>query len=135
VEHDVEAINALGENSSCSSLQQDDKSIVKQLIETIPASLTAHQQSQVDTDFASNFNNLGRTNILTHRIETTGTPVWQGIRHVPQLQKEAVKKLLEELKEKAIILPSKSPWVSPIVLVPKNNGSICLCVDHRKVNE
>jgi len=85
--------------------------------------------------FASNSNDLGCTDILTHRIETTGSPIQQGIRRVPQPQKEAVKKLIDELKEKNIISPSKSPWASPVVLVPKKDGSICLCIDYRKVNE
>ena len=47
MEHNIEAINALTESSSCSFLQQDDQSIVKQLMEAIPANLTEHQQSQV----------------------------------------------------------------------------------------
>ena len=47
--------------------------------------------------------------MLTHQIETTDVPVQQGIRRVPQPQKEAVKKPLKELREKAIISPSKSP--------------------------
>ena len=96
----------------------------------MPANLTEHQQSQVHAllvqyahMFASNSNDLGRTNILTHWIETRGVPVRQDIRRVPQPQKEAVKKLLEEPREKAIISPSKSPWASPIVLVPKKDGS------------
>ena len=31
--------------------------------------------------------------------------------------------------------PSSSPWASPIVLVPRKDGSICLCVDYHEVNE
>lgn len=46
-----------------------------------------------------------------------------------------VRKLLDELKEKGIISPSKSPWASPIVIVPKKDGSIQLCIDYHKVNE
>ena len=73
--------------------------------------------------------------MLTHRIETTGAPIRQGIRRVPPPQREEVRKLLDELKKKGIISPSKSPWASIIVIVPKKDGSIRLCIDYRKVNE
>ena len=85
--------------------------------------------------FASISSDLGRINVLTHWIETSGTPVRQGIRQVLQPQREKVKKLLDDLREKVIISPSKSPRASPIVLVPKKDGSIHLCIDYHKVNE
>ena len=85
--------------------------------------------------FATTTGDLGRTSIITHCIDTTGAPIRQGIRRIPPLQREAIKKLLDEMKEKSIVSPSNSPWASPIVIVPKKDGSIRLCIDYRKVNE
>ena len=34
-----------------------------------------------------------------------------------------------------VIVPSKSPWISPIVLTLKKDGSSRLCIDYRKLNE
>ena len=39
------------------------------------------------------------------------------------------------MQQKEIIVPSKSTWASPIILVPKKDGSVWFCVDYRKANE
>ncbi|KYO18553.1 hypothetical protein Y1Q_0014813 [Alligator mississippiensis] len=39
------------------------------------------------------------------------------------------------MKTMGIIEESRSPWRSQVVVVPKTNGSIKLCIDYHKVNK
>ncbi|KAL3689878.1 hypothetical protein R1sor_016187 [Riccia sorocarpa] len=49
---------------------------------------------------------------------------------------ETVKKEIDKLKEADFIYPVKEyDWLSPIVIVPKKNGKLRVCVDYRKLNE
>ena len=45
--------------------------------------------------------------------------------------KEAIEKMLE----RGTIRESNSPWTSPVVLVPKKDGSVRVYVDYRSVND
>ncbi|GBN09022.1 Transposon Tf2-6 polyprotein [Araneus ventricosus] len=49
-------------------------------------------------------------------------------------KKELLKKELESLLAEGIIEECESPYASPVVLVPKPNGSIRLCIDYGKLN-
>jgi len=42
---------------------------------------------------------------------------------------------LKEMLDKGYIMPSVSPWVAPISLVKKNNGTLRLCIGYRKLNK
>ena len=79
---------------------------------------------------------LGRTSILSHHIETGDVqPIRQHPRRVPLPHRGTVQDLLKDMLEKKVISPSKSPWASPIVLVKKKDGTTRFCVDYRRVND
>jgi hypothetical protein len=42
--------------------------------------------------------------------------------------------MVNELLEQGVVRPSKSPYASPTLLVPKSGGGFHMVVDYRKVN-
>ena len=43
-------------------------------------------------------------------------------------------KEVQRIEEMAVVQPFKSDWASPVVMVPKTDGTERFCVDFRKVN-
>ncbi len=77
----------------------------------------------------------GRTNLIQHHIETEpGVVVRSRPYRLPEHKKKVVQSELEAMLEMGVIEESHSDWASPIVLVPKTDGSVRFCVDYRKVN-
>ena len=68
---------------------------------------------------------LGQTGRVQHKINTgTAPPKRQQVRRIPQFRRQEAKKLLDDMLGRNVIQPSNSPWASPVVLVPKKDGSL-----------
>lgn len=85
---------------------------------------------------------LTSTKTLTHKIPlyTDSKPVNIKPYRIPESQKDEVKGQVKKLLDDGIISPSRSPWSSPILIVPKKddihgNKKWRLVVDYRKLNE
>ena len=87
-------------------------------------------------EFTDIFSNQpGRTALAEHRIILKADkPIRQQAYRIPHAYRERVKEELREMEETGIIRKSNSEWASPLVVVPKKDGSLRLCVDFRKLN-
>ena len=73
---------------------------------------------------------------VQHRIRTTTEdPVCVRQWRLPQVTREIIQKEVEQMLAQGVIEPSNSPWLSPVVLVRKKDGSYRFCVDYRAINK
>ena len=90
-------------------------------------------------EFPDLFDGIGKVKekrIHLH-IDQTVTPKQQPQRRIPFHVRKDVEKELERLERLDIIecIEGPTPWVSPIVMVPKKSGEIRICVDMREANK
>lgn len=70
-----------------------------------------------------------------HVIDTgESKPIRCHPRRVSEAERIIISEHVRKMLEAGVITPSKSPWNSPVVLVPKKDGSMRFCVDFRKLN-
>ena len=126
------------ENKGVSSLKRQ---MLGTMVEECASNLAVDQKEQLFqllleyADIFADEGELGRTDRITHSIETgSAPPIRQPVRRVPVCQRKELKELLTDMEEKDVIRPSSSPWASPIVLVKKRDGTRRFCVDYRKLN-
>ncbi|KAI2662301.1 Retrovirus-related Pol polyprotein from transposon 17.6 [Labeo rohita] len=92
-----------------------------------------HLVSQFQDVFSSR---PGQTNVVQHDIRTPpGVIVRQRPYRVPEARRQAIEEEVQEMLKLGVIEPSRSPWSSPIVMVPKPDGTLRFCNDFRRLNE
>ncbi len=84
--------------------------------------------------FANSMNQLGKTNIVKHNIDTKGEPFALHHYRTPITLRPLVKQHIDEMLDHGIIRPSTSPYRSPVVMVKKKTGDLRFCVDYRRLN-
>ena len=74
---------------------------------------------------------------VTLHIDESVPPIAQATRRIPFYIKKVVAKERINLEEQEIIekVEGPTPWVSPLVIIPKKNGEICLCIDMKRANK
>ncbi|CAM5130313.1 unnamed protein product [Eretmochelys imbricata] len=80
-------------------------------------------------------NQPGRTNLTVHRVQTgLHPPIRCSPFRVTGKTAQDLEREVRDMLALGVIQPSASPWASPVVLVPKKDGSISFCVDYGKLN-
>ena len=79
---------------------------------------------------------LGCTDTFTMSIDTgSHTPFKHKPYHTSLTKRKIVDDAIDDMLQANIIMPSNSPWASPIVVVDKKDGSKRFCVDYREFNK
>ena len=116
-------------------IQQLDESVRKSKC-SVPfqARLSDMFQRNLST-FALNDLELGRTNIVKHKVDTQGhDPIYQRPRRNTHSSRAIEEEHINKMLTQGAIIPSCSPWSSPVVIVPKKDGSLRFCIDFRRLN-
>ena len=85
-------------------------------------------------DVLSSFPN--RTDQIQHDIKLlTSEPIRTKGYFIPYKTHSVMETDIQDMLDLGVIEPSISPYSSPIVLVPKKDGSVRFCIDFRKLNK
>ena len=85
--------------------------------------------------FALQDRELGYTDVVKHSMDTGDHhPIRQPVRCIPFVYRKDIAKMFRDMEKQGVVRPSCSPWASPVVLVPKKDGTKRFCVDYRKLN-
>ena len=79
---------------------------------------------------------LPAAKLLEHFIDTQGhPPIKQKTHRMSVKVCDKFIKITDQLMDQELVEPCNSEWCNPVVMLRKGDGSYCLCIDFRKVNE
>ena len=119
-------------NSVEKKLNESEKFNSKQ----IPTRLRPLIESYKNTLFSNKIGKMKNYQVQLH-INKNIPPVAQRERRIPFALRERVKQELEKLEKQGIVEDvtcEPTPWLSPLVIVPKGKSSIRVCLDMRNAN-
>ena len=79
----------------------------------------------------------GHTNKTKHKIvlkDPDTPPFKEWFHRIPPPQLDEVREHLKLMLDAGVVQPSNSPWCNAVVLVRKKDGSLCFCIDFRRLN-
>ncbi|KAL0159094.1 hypothetical protein M9458_047170, partial [Cirrhinus mrigala] len=112
-------------------------SLTDPVVVNVNPHLSAAQKAELVGQFSDVFSSRpGQTNVIQHDIRTPpGVIVRQWPYRVPEAHRQAIEEEVQEMLKLGVIEPSRSPWSSPIVMVPKPDDTLRFCNDFRRLNE
>ena len=122
--------------------EKDSEVVVKEILESHANKLNRTQLLELEKIlnrfkliFSRSSTDVGCIKDVKHEIDTGNQkPIAINPRRIPIHVEGKVDELVEDLEQKDIIVKTVSPWNFPIVVVPKKNGNIRMCVDYRQLN-
>ena len=77
----------------------------------------------------------GQTDLVEMEIDTGSTkPIKQPPRRMPLAVRKEIARQVKSMQDNGVVVPSNSPWSSPVVMVRKKDGTHRFCVDYRRLN-
>ena len=87
--------------------------------------------------FSLEKHDMGHTNATKHKIvlkDPDTLPLKERFCRVLPPQLDEVREHLKLMLDAGVIWPSNSPWCNAVVLLRMKDGSLCFCIDFRKLN-